>query len=85
MAMTDSCSEERKRILAVSLPFDAKETPVWRRKEEVSVQKMITEIMQYRKVWEKEKDSYARQLVERVSDSVYIPCEHGRRKWLFHL
>ena len=59
--------EERKRILAESLPFDALENPLWRKKEEVSVKEMITKILQYHKEWnEKKKHDYDKELVENV-------------------
>lgn len=74
----DNGLEERKRILAVSLSFDALETPEWRKKKELSVEEMITAIMQYRKKWEEKKDAYDQQLVERVRDEFLI-------QFIFHV
>ena len=57
---------ERKRLLAASLQFEALEKPGWRKREEVSVAEMISQIMQCRKAWEEEKDTYDDDLVEKI-------------------
>lgn len=37
--------EERKRKLAIYLPFEALENPKWRNRQEVSIKEMITQRM----------------------------------------
>ena len=72
--------EERKRKLAIYLPFEALETPTWRKKEEVSVKQMITEIIGYHKIWEEIKSSgnYDEKLVEKVQKEFLV-------EFIFHV
>lgn len=63
-------AEERKRQLKQLkdlLPFEALETPEWRKKEELSVKEMIAKIMEYKREWEERKrDNYESDLIEQV-------------------
>ncbi|KAJ7340320.1 hypothetical protein OS493_003056 [Desmophyllum pertusum] len=70
--------EERKRKLAVYLPFEALETPKWRKKQEVTVAEMITEIMRYNKQWEEVKNTYDEELVEKVRKEFLV-------QFIFHV
>lgn len=64
--------EERKRKLAIYLPFKAMENPKWRKKEEVSVERMITEIMRCQKEWEQVKDGYDEKSIKKVQNEFLV-------------
>ena len=71
--------EERKRKLGDLLPFEALETPKWRKKQEVSVEEMITKIMEYSKEWKDTKrHKYEPELVEQVNQDFLI-------QFIFHV
>ena len=70
--------EERKRKLAIYLPFKAMEKPEWRKKEEVSVEHMITEIMRYQKEWQQEKGGHDDKLIKKVQKEFLV-------EFIFHV
>ena len=72
--------EGRREKLATYLPFGASETPKWRKKEEVSISKMITKIMEYHKKWEEAKSAhvYDEKLVEEVQNQFLV-------QFIFHV
>ena len=73
MAVAGACNlRERKRLLAASLSFEALETPVWRKKDEVSVKDMITRIMEYHKKWQEVKNTYDEELIEKVHSEFLV-------------
>ncbi|XP_078349127.1 uncharacterized protein LOC144634056 [Oculina patagonica] len=79
--MADNMSlEERKRKLAIYLSFDAVENPGWRNSQEVSISKMITQIMRYHKEWEEIKSSagYDEKLVKKVQKEFLV-------EFIFHV
>lgn len=75
---------EKRRLerekLAIYLPFDASETPKWRKKEEVTILEMITKIMDYHKKWEEAKSTnmYDGSLVEKVRNQFLV-------EFIFHV
>jgi len=72
--------EGKREKLANHLPFDASESPKWRKKEEIPISEMITEIMDYHKQWEEAKSAnlYSESLVERVQNQFLV-------KFIFHV
>ena len=72
--------EGKREKLAYYLPFDASETPKWRKKEELPISEMITEIMDYHKQWEEAKSAnlYSESLLERVRNQFLV-------KFIFHV
>jgi len=76
----ESSLEERRKKLATYLPFDASETPKWRKKEEVTISEMITKIMDYHKKWEEAKSTnlYDGKLVEKVRNQFLV-------QFIFHV
>ena len=75
-----SSSKGRIEKLASYLPFDASETPKWRKKEVVPISEMITKIMDYRKKWEEAKSAnvYEGKLVEEVQNRFLV-------QFIFHV
>lgn len=64
--------EHRKRLLSEYLPFEAIDDPGWDKKEDVSVEKMIAEILTYHKEWEKIKDGYDEELINEVQQKFLV-------------
>lgn len=58
--------EHIKRLLSEYLPFEAINDPEWDKKEDVSVEKMVAEILTFHKEWEKIKDGYDEELIKEV-------------------
>ena len=60
--------------LATYLPFDASETPKWRKKEEVPISEMIAKIMEYHRKWEEAKSMnvYDGKLVGKVRNQFLV-------------
>ena len=75
-----SCLGGKREKLAYYLPFDASESPKWRKKEEITISEMITKIMDYHKQWEEAKSAnlYSESLVERVQNQFLV-------KFIFHV
>ena len=72
--------EKRRAKLATYLPFDASETPKWRKKKEVPILEMITKIMDYYKKWVEAKSTnvYDGKLVEKVQNRFLV-------EFIFHV
>lgn len=75
-----SNSKGRIEKLASYLPFDASETPKWRKNDVVPISEMITKIMDYRKKWEEAKSAnvYDGKLVEEVQNRFLV-------QFIFHV
>ena len=64
--------ENRKRRLSQYLPFEATETPKWGKKEDVSVQEMIEEILSHLREWEEIKGRYDKELIDKVQKQFLV-------------
>ena len=64
--------EHRKRLLSAYLPFEAINDPEWDKKEDVSVETMVAEILTFHKEWEKIKDGYDEELIKEVQQKFLV-------------
>lgn len=70
--------ENRRRRLSQYLPFEATETPKWGKKEDVSVQEMIGEILSHLREWEEIKGRYDKELIDKVQKQFLV-------EFIFHV
>ena len=70
----------KREKLATYLPFEASETPKWRKKDEIPISRMITKIMDYHKKWQEAKSTnlYDESLVEIVQNQFLV-------EFIFHV
>lgn len=70
--------ENRKRRLSQYLPFEAIEIPKWGKKEDISIEEMIAEILSHVKKWEEMKDRYDEKLINKVQKEFLV-------EFIFHV